>query len=91
MKTPLEEWQEDPKLAADLANLLKHPTLSRALKIVGDMTMAKTLHKSNILEISKSAGTLFGYDMGRISILEDLKSLSIESKEIKSLKATYQS
>lgn len=85
----IQEWRENPALAAELNKILKNPTLIIALDLLEKLTMANTLAGGQLLSVAQNGQTLFGYDVGRASFLNDLRSLTIEVKQIPTIKPTY--
>ena len=63
--------------------------MKAAMEIVESSTAAKSYGVSQLTVIGEKATSLFGYDSGRASIIQDLKDLAKEKPVFKEIEPDY--
>ena len=89
MSMTLEEWSALPELSKKLREILADPVLVAALYIIEKSTAAKAYGPTQLTALGDRCTSLFGYDAGRASVLQDLSDMSIERPSIETFDATY--
>lgn len=74
-KITIEDWLAKPEFANKLKELMSDPVMQIALEIVKDNSLANSLATSGNFVSIPDKGSLLGYDVGRLSAIQDLKKL----------------
>lgn len=85
----IEEWMSQPELAIELKEVLNAPAMQKALTLIKSHMMSSSIKQGQVLQIANSAQILFGYDMGRNSVLDDLKRLTVLAEETETQQPNY--
>jgi hypothetical protein len=85
----LEQWRANADLATDLAKILASPVLQSAISLLREDTMARHVSRNGLITKAINHELLFGWDVGRSSILDDLQRLSETPEEIEIIQPTY--